>query len=240
MKRKLSCLFLLWLSILYGPNAGALTMVYPTKGPPPQRGLSPSMVVEGLKEALSLGARTAAGLASRVDGFYANPLIFIPFPPEAKMMKNTLEALGFRRQVAEFIMVLNRAAEEAAKRAAPIFLYAIRELTIQDGYQILRGPNDAATQYLRSKTTGKLIQAFRPVVRQAINKVELAKYWAPLVTRYNMVPFVKKVNPNLDSYVTERAVSGLFKLIANEEKKIRQNPSARVTDILRRVFGAFH
>jgi hypothetical protein len=135
-------------------------------------------------------------------------------------------------------MTLNRAAEEAAKRAAPIFIDAIKELTIQDAFQILRGPNDAATTYLKRKTTRRLTKAFSPVVGKAIDKVEVTKYWNPLVTQYNRVPFMKRVNPDLDAYVTERAISGLFTLIAEEEKQIRRNPAARITDILRRVFGS--
>jgi len=200
--------------------------------------LQSSEIDLGLKEALILGAKNAALKAAKVDGFYKNPLIFIPFPPEAQAMKTTLETLGLKSQINYFIKTLNRAAEEAAKKAAPIFLQAIKGLTIQDGYQILKGPNDAATRYLRKKTSRQLTQAFRPVVAQAIQKVQLTRYWNPLVTRYNQIPFVKRVNPNLDDYVTQRAVSGLFKLMAQEEARIRQNPAARVTDILRRVFGS--
>lgn len=205
---------------------------------PVQAGLTKGEVIDGLKEALIVGAKNAALRASRLDGFYKNPEIFIPFPPQAKRMKVILESLGFKSQVQTFIMTLNRAAEEAAKRAAPIFIDAIKELTIQDAFQILRGPNDAATAYLKRKTTRRLTTAFRPVVGKAIDKVEVTKYWTPLAEQYNRVPFMKKVNPDLDAYVTERAISGLFKLIAQEEKKIRKNPAARITDILRRVFGS--
>lgn len=185
-----------------------------------------------------LGAKIAANRASQVDGFYKNSLIFIPFPPEAIAMKNTLESLGFQRQIAAFTKTLNRAAEEACKKAAPIFFQAIKEMTIQDGFKILRGSDDAATQYLRRKTSKQLNKAFRPVVHQAIEKVGVTALWNPLVRRYNQIPFFRPVNPDLDDYVTDRAVSGLFKLIANEEKKIRKNPAARITDILRRVFGS--
>src|SRR5262249_26605587 len=124
-----------------------------------QGSLTKTEVIDGLKEALVVGAKNAAQLASRVDGFYKNPAIFIPFPPEAKRMKTTLEGIGLKREVDRFVVTLNRAAEEAAKEAAPIFLNAIKELTIQDGFQILRGPNDAATDYLRRHTTGPLTSA---------------------------------------------------------------------------------
>lgn len=203
-----------------------------------QKNLSNSQVSLGLKEALQIGVKHAVREASKINGFYKNPLIFIPFPPEAKAMKTTLEAIGLKPMVQNFIRTLNRAAEEAAKKAAPIFLQAITGLTIQDGIQILRGGDNAATQYLYRKTSRQLFTTFRPVVGQALNKVQVARYWTPMVRRYNQVPFVKKVNPNLENYVTQRAIRGLFKLIGQEEKKIRKNPAARVNDILRRVFGS--
>ncbi len=240
MKKITPFLFLSYLGLLFLTGTSILTDAYgaSTKDLSWQRQLTQPEVVGGLKEALLLGAKNAALKASRVDGFYKNPLIFIPFPPEAKAMKTTLEALGLKKQVGEFIKTLNRAAEEAAKKAAPIFLQAIKSLTIQDGFQILRGGDDAATQFLQRKTSSQLKAAFRPVVKNAIDTVGVAQYWKPLATRYNQLPFVPRVNPNLDSYVTDRAVSGLFKLIAQEERKIRKNPTARVTDILRRVFGS--
>lgn len=201
-------------------------------------GLTNAEVIRGLKEALSIGSKNAAGKASKFNGFYKNPRIKIPFPPEANKVKTTVEALGMRKQVDKFVETLNRAAEEAAKKAAPIFLDAIMGMTIQDGFQILNGPDDAATAYLRRKTTVPLTREFKPVVRKAIQKVQVTKYWNPIATTYNQVPFVKKVNPNLDDYVTKRALSGLFKLIADEEKKIRKDPAARVTELLRKVFGS--
>jgi len=201
------------------------------------RGLSNAEVVRGLKEALTIGARKAAAQASKLDGYYRNPRIKIPFPPEARKVKEAAEAIGLDAQAKRFVETLNRAAEEAAKEAAPIFVDAIKQLTIADGYKILKGPDDAATRYLRGRTTAKLTQKFKPVVRRAINKVQVTKYWSPLASNYNRVPFVKKVNPDLDTYVTDRAIKGLFVLIANEEKKIRKDPAARVTDLLRRVFG---
>jgi hypothetical protein len=224
MKKTFLSMGLAWLGLL---------LVYPA-----QAGLTKGEVIDGLKEALIVGAKHAALRASRLDGFYKNPEIFIPCPPQAKRMKVILESLGFKSQIQTFVMTLNRAAEEAAKRAAPIFIDAIKELTIQDAFQILRGPNDAATTYLKRKTTRRLTKAFSPVVGKAIDKVKVTKYWNPLVTQYNRVPFMKRVNPDLDAYVTERAISGLFTLIAEEEKQIRRNPAARITDILRRVFGS--
>lgn len=232
MKKIVLHVFWIWIVIPLWLPAEALALS------PAKSSLSKNEVVSGLKEALVLGVTSAASKASRIDGFYKNPSIFIPWPPEAIQMKQMLEKIGLKPQVQKLILTLNRAAEESAKKAAPIFLKAVKELTIDDGFQILRGPNDAATAYLRRKTSGPLTKAFRPVVRSAMEKVEVTKYWNPLVTQYNRIPFMKKVDPNLENYVTERAVSGLFKLIAAEEGKIRKDPAARITDILRRVFGS--
>lgn len=201
-------------------------------------GLTNDEVIRGLKEALSIGAGNAAGKASRLNGFYKNPRIKIPFPPEAQKVRTTVEALGMRKQVDKFVETLNRAAEEAAKKAAPIFLDAITGMTIQDGFKILNGPDDSATAYLKAKTTAPLTREFKPVVSKAIQKVQVTKHWNPIATAYNQVPFVTRVNPDLDAYVTERALAGLFKLIADEEKRIRKDPAARVTELLRKVFGS--
>jgi len=199
--------------------------------------LSSDDIIKGLKEALNKGVDKATVSASAVDGFFKNDLIKIPFPPEAKSMDETLRNLGMGSSVDKFIETLNRAAEEAAKKAAPIFLDAIKKLTITDGLSILKGNNNAATQYLRDKTTNDLKIQFKPVIQAALQKVELTKYWNPLISKYNMIPFVQKLNPDLDEYVTLRAIDGLFKLIEGEEFKIRQDPAARTTDILKKVFG---
>ncbi len=194
-------------------------------------------VIHGLKEALNVGTNNSSSSASKVDGFYKNPLIFIPFPQEAEKVKNTCENLGMHKQVQDFEMSINRAAEEASKQAAPVFLEAIKKMSIADGFKILKGPDNAATQYLQNSTSSELTTKFTPIIKDAIQKVEVTKYWSPLVTAYDKIPGVQKVNPNLEQYITQRALQGLFALIANEEKKIRTDPMARVTDILKRVFG---
>jgi len=199
--------------------------------------LSNDDIIKGLKEALNVGTTNSTGKASKMDGFYKNNLIKIPFPPEAAQVKSTVENLGMKPQVDKFVMTLNRAAEEASKEAKPIFVNAVTSMTIQDGMTILKGNNDAATQYLKGKTQAQLNAAFSPIVKRAIAKVELTKYWKPIVTQYNKVPFVNKVNPDLEKYVTDKALEGLFKLVAEEETKIRKDPAARVSEILRKVFG---
>lgn len=202
-----------------------------------KRPLTNQEVIRGLKEALIIGTNNSTKRASRVNGYYKNPRIFIPFPPKARKIKNTVVKLGMKKQVDKFVMTLNRAAEEAAKEAAPIFLNAIKQMTIQDGFEILNGPNNAATEYLRRKTERPLYGKFQPIVKKTINKVGVTRYWSPIITRYNQLPMTENINPHLDQYVTNRALMGLFKLIAGEERKIRKDPAARVTDLLKRVFG---
>jgi Protein of unknown function (DUF4197) len=200
-------------------------------------GLSNADITKGLKEALNVGTKNATGKASKVDGYYKNNLIKIPFPSEAKDMRSTLMKMGMKKQVEDFEKQLNRAAEDAATKAAPIFLAAITKMSINDGLTILRGKDDEATQYLKKSTSAELSKQFRPIIAASLKKVQITKYWNPLFTTYNKVPFVKRVNPNLDDYVTQRAIEGLFKLVAQEETKIRKDPAARISDILKKVFG---
>lgn len=194
-------------------------------------------VIRGLREALNVGTNNSTASASKVDGFYKNPLIFIPFPPEAEKVKNTVINLGMQKQVDEFVMTMNRAAEEASKEAGPVFIEAIKGMSISDGFSILNGADNAATEYLRNKTSGQLSEKFAPIIKRAIDKVEVTKYWNPLITTYNKIPGVEKQNPNLEQYIAARALDGLFKLLASEEKKIRTDPVAQVTALLKRVFG---
>lgn len=200
-------------------------------------GLSNDEIVKGLKEALKVGTNNSTSRASQLDGYYKNPKIKIPFPQEAKNMEQQLRALGMTKEVDKFIKTLNRAAEDAAKSAVPVFVDAITKMTITDGVNILKGNNDAATNFLKNTSSAGLLAAFKPIVKNSLSKVEVTKYWKPLVKTYNQIPLVKKQNPNLDEYVTLKAIEGLFKLIAEEELKIRKDPAARVNDILKKVFG---
>ena len=213
-----------------------LKKAIPSVGSKPA-GLTNDEVIQGLKEALTVGTNNSSGKASQTDGYNANPLIHIPFPSEAQKMENSLRGLGMNKQVDDFILTLNRAAEEAAKEAAPVFIAAVKGMSIGDGFAILKGADTAATHYLKDKTTAELKANFKPKVAAAIEKVKLTSYWNPLVTRYNKIPMVTKVNPDLEEYVTLKAIEGLFKLVAEEEAKIRKDPAARVSDILKKVFG---
>jgi hypothetical protein len=200
--------------------------------------LTTAEVGEGLKEALIKGISTGSDLASKVDGYFKNPEIKIPFPPEVKKVEDKLRQIGLGNEVDRFIMTLNRGAEEAAKEAKPIFITAIKSMTIQDAWGILKGEDDAATQYLKRTTSQQLREKFKPVIQNALNKVNATKYYGDIVNRYNQIPFVQKVNPDLNEYATERAMEGLFTLIAKEEKNIRENPVARTTELLKKVFKA--
>lgn len=194
-------------------------------------------VVKGLKEALTVGTNNSSGLAGKLDGFYKNPRLFIPWPPEAAEMRTKLMKMGFSKKIEEFEMSLNRAAEEAATKAAPVFGSAITNMSVQDGFAILKGVDTAATNYLRKTTYSPLEEQFTPVVKEAIEKVKVTSYWEPLVTAYNKLPMVKKQNPDLNEYVTNKAINGLMILIADEEIKIRKDPAARVSELLKKVFG---
>ena len=200
-------------------------------------GLTSAEIASGLKQALEIGISNGSAKASAVDGYFKNPLLKIIFPPEAQKVAATLRQVGFSRQVDEFELSLNRAAEDAAKRAKPVFVRAITSMSIQDAVGILRGDSTAATRYLRQSSGRQLVAEFTPIVDSTLRKNNATRYYTDLVTRYNRLPMVQQVNPNLTEYATNRAVDGLFILIAQEEKKIRENPVARVTDLLKRVFG---
>lgn len=203
--------------------------------------LSNGEVISGLKEALTVGIKNSVSFASVTDGFLKNDNIRLPFPEDAIKVRQKAIEWGLSGQVEKFETTLNRAAEDATKTALPIFVDAITNMSIQDGFAILKGGDGAATKFLRDNTTAKLTAAFAPKVAESISKVKLTEYWNPIITKYNSaMTFTggQKLNPDLNQYVTERAIAGLFKLVEQEENKIRKDPAARVTDILRKVFGS--
>lgn len=200
--------------------------------------LSSAEIGEALKEALTKGISKGADLVSQTDGYLKNPEIMLPFPPEAKKAEVRLRQMGMGDEVDKFILTLNRAAEDAAKEAKPIFISAIKQMTIQDAAGILKGEQDAATQYLERTTSSPLKQKFHPVVKSSLEKVNATKYYSDLINAYNKIPLVEKMNPNLDEYATDKAIEGLFIMIAKEEKNIRSNPGARTSELLRKVFGS--
>ena len=200
-------------------------------------------VISGLKEALNIGIKNSVDLTSVQDGFLGNAEIRLPFPEDAIKVKEKALSWGLDNQVEKFETNLNRAAEEATKEALPIFKDAILGMSISDGFSILNGGEGAATKFLKDRTTAQLVTAFSPKVEAAISKVKLTDYWEPIISKYNGAMTLtggEKINPDLNEYVTERAITGLFLMVEKEENKIRQDPIARVTSLLQKVFGSLN
>jgi len=198
-------------------------------------------VISGLKEALTVGIQNSVNLTSITDGFLKNEAIRLPFPPDAIKVREKALEWGLTGQVEKFETSLNRAAEEATKEALPIFKNAIVGMSISDGFSILNGGDGSATRFLQTNTQSQLVTAFTPKVEAAISTVKLTEYWNPIITKYNSAMALtggQKLNPDLNQYVTDRAISGLFHMVELEENKIRKDPLARVTDILAKVFGS--
>jgi hypothetical protein len=200
--------------------------------------LTSGEVGSGLKEALINGISKGADITSQLDGYFKNPEIKIPFPPDVKKVEDKLRQIGLGSEVDKFVMTLNRGAEDAAKEAKPIFIAAIKQMTIEDAFALLKGQPDAATQFLKRTTTAQLKEKFKLVVQTSLDKVSATKYYGDIVNNYNKIPFTDKVNPDLNDYATDMAIQGLFTMIAKEEKNIRQDPLARTTELLKRVFGS--
>ena len=199
--------------------------------------LSESDVAAGLKEALVKGTGTGTATASKLDGYFKNPRLRIPFPPEITKVETKLRQLGMNSLVDDFILSLNRGAEKAATEAKPIFVDAITSMTVKDAWGILKGEDDAATNYLRRTTSTSLEAAFKPVIKTSLEAVDATKYFTKIINTYNKIPLVEKVNPNLEDYVTDKAMVGLFLLIEDEEGKIREDPLARTSELLKKVFA---
>ena len=207
----------------------------------PKPGLTNNEVISGLKEALNVGIKNSVSLTAITDGFLKNEAIRIVFPQDAIKIKEKAIDFGMLGQVEKFETTLNRAAEEATKEALPIFKDAILSMSVQDGFSILKGGDGAATKFLKEQTTAKLVSAFSPKVKEATSKVKLTESWTPIITRYNQAMTLtggQKLNPDLDAYITQKAIDGLFFMVEKEENKIRKDPTARVTDLLMKVFGS--
>lgn len=200
--------------------------------------LSQEEIAQALKEALTNGISKGSDLVSQADGYFKNAEIKLPFPPDAKKAETKLRQMGMGNEVDKFILSLNRAAEDAAKESKPIFVAAIKSMTIQDAAGILKGQDDAATQYLKKTTSSALKDKFKPVIQNSLSKVNATAYYSDLINTYNKLPLVQKMNPNLDEYATDKAIEGLFIMIAKEEKNIRKDPLARTSELLKKVFGS--
>jgi hypothetical protein len=191
-----------------------------------------------LKQALQQGTAKSTDQLSAVNGFFGNAAVKILFPPEAKKVEKTLRGMGLNKLCDDVILSVNRAAEDAAKDAKPIFIDAIKKMTLQDVTGILMGQKDAATQYFKRTTTAELAAKFKPVIQASLSKTGATKYYGTAAGEYNKLPFVKHANPDIADYATQKTIDGLFIEIAQEELKIRQNlPDARATPLLQKVFA---
>ncbi len=202
-------------------------------------GLSVSEVASGLKQALQNGTGNAVSTLSKPGGYLNNQLLKIIFPPEAKFVSDKLNQIGMGNLVNNFTKSMNTAAEGAAVEAKPIFLNAITSMSFQDAMGILKGGDNAATNYFKGKTMQQLVGAFSPKIKNSLDKNNTTKYWTDITSTYNAIPLTnKKVETDLSKYVTQKALDGLFTTLAGEEKKIRDNPAARTTELLKKVFGS--
>ena len=198
--------------------------------------LSGDEIIAGLKEALSKGAINSTDILHKANGYFGNEAIKILMPPEAEKVASTLRKVGMSSLVDKAVLSMNQAAEDAAGNVSGIFIDAIKKMTVQDGLKILRGGDFAATDYLKKSTISELTVSMRPIIEESLNKVNATSYWDNVFTNYNRFS-PNKVNPDLTEYVIEKALDGLFLTIGLEEKKIRENPAARTTELLQKVFA---
>jgi hypothetical protein len=192
----------------------------------------------GLKEALAIGIQNAIGSVSNLDGYYKNPQIKIPLPSAIKKVEAVLRGVGYGSKLDAFELSMNRAAEKAAPEAKSIFGDAIKQMSISDSRKILEGRDNEATLYLKDKTFNRLSRIFKPIVHESMSLIGVTQQYQDLNTKIGSIPFTKPLSFDLDQYVTERALNGLFYMLAEEERKIREDPAARVNDLLKRVFGS--
>lgn len=192
---------------------------------------------EAIKTALTNGISKGTDVLSKTDGFLKNPEVKLPFPQDAKNIETTLRKAGMGKQVDDVIFSINRAAEDAASTSKDIFIGAVKKMTINDAIKIVRGSDNSATEFLQNTTNSELKSEFKPVIQKSLEKVNATKYWETAISSYNRIPFVKKLNPDLNDYVTEKAMSALFLMISKEESAIRKDPAARTSEILKKVFG---
>lgn len=202
-----------------------------------QSGMDQETTISGLKDALSIGTENAIKAVSKTDGYFSNPMVKLLLPDKIQKAADVIAKLGFQKQVDDFILSMNRAAEAAAPKATDLFVDAIKTMSFDDARKILQGEETAATQYFKDKTSNKLYDEFKPVVVSNMNKVGVTKAYKDMMTPYESLPLVPKESMDLDHYVTYKALDGLFLMIGQEEKKIRTDPAARVTELLKTVFG---
>ncbi|AVI51362.1 DUF4197 domain-containing protein [Pukyongia salina] len=204
---------------------------------PGQGGIDPVMIGNGLRQALDFGIDKQVSKLTQKDGFYKNPLVKILLPEELQKVDRTLRNIGLSKLADEGLKVLNRAAEDAVKEATPIFVDAVKGITFNDAKNILLGPDNAATTYLENRTNQALYNKFNPVIQNSFSKVGADQVWANIINKYNTIPLVNPVNPDLTDYVTNEALKGVYTMIAVEEKNIRTKINSRTTTLLKQVFA---
>jgi hypothetical protein len=201
--------------------------------------LSETEIIEGLKEALKIGTDNAVGLVSKLDGYYKNPKVKIPLPGVVKKVEKVLRTVGFGSKVDAFELSINRAAEQAAPEAKALFIDTIKQMSFTDARKILNGRENAATLYFKDKTWDQLAEKFEPIVHSAMSSVGVTRYYQELDKKVRRIPFTDSImSLDLDQYVTDGALDGLFYMLEQEERRIREDPAARVTDLLKEVFGS--
>ncbi|MCF8217365.1 MAG: DUF4197 domain-containing protein [Bacteroidales bacterium] len=230
-------LIMIGVTILFFSSCEILKDFEPPVSPEPDP-LSEAEVADGLKQALQVGTKNAVEQLEKKNALYKNSQLRIPFPEEAKIVENKLRQVGLGDQVDKFVKKMNHGAEAAMAKAQPVFVDAIKEMTIKDAWNILKGPDSAATKYFYEKTHDELYQLFKPEIKETLNEMQVTKLWSDVMTAYNKLPIQQEeVNTDLPDYVTQKAMDRLFDQIAAEELKIRENPVARVTDLLKKVFS---
>ena len=219
------------------PDSTQLEQVFKKLGLGKRNELSDEKITSGLKEALQVGTDNAVRSTGRPDGYFGNEAIRVLMPEKLRTLEKGLRAIGYGPDVDEFVLSMNRAAERAAPHAKAIFWGAILELSIEDARQIFSGGDTAATDYFRDKTTDKLVGAFTPVIEEAMDEVGVTRQYNQLVGRARAIPFLKSELLDINEYVVSKALDGLFYVLAEEERKIRKDPAARITELLKEVFG---
>jgi hypothetical protein len=238
MKKIVYAILLVFIFCSTAVYAGILDNVMKGMGSP-AGGNAPDndTTIKGIKEALSIGTEKAVNNVSQTDGFFKNKAIKILMPEKIQKVADVLRKVGYQKEVDDFVLSMNRAAEKAAPKAASHFVGAIKEMSFDDARGILKGGDTAATEFFRKKTKDKIYESFKPIISSSMSEVGVTRSYKNMMARYESIPFMDKQSVDLDHYVTNKSLDGLFYMVGQEEKKIRTDPAARVTDLLKTVFG---
>jgi hypothetical protein len=237
MTRLLSLSIVFLLLFAFQTHAGMIDDLLQKKSQPSAKNTDDNTTVSGLKEALSIGTKNTVKYVAKTDGYYGNQAIKILMPEKIQKAADLLSKVGYQKEVDDFVLSMNRAAEKAAPKAVDIFVDAIKHMTFDDAKNVLSGGETAATDFFRAKTRQRLFEEFKPVVTDSMSKVGVAQSYKKMTGGYEKLPFVHKEDVDLDQHITNKALDGLFFMVAEEEKKIRTDPAARVTDLLKKVFS---